>query len=452
LELFTATASPTAYKLATYFAAAPLSLPIMRLVQRVMLPDAKQLHLAEVFLSGLLKQVHQPIKGHDSAMIEYDFIAGVRDSLLDSNFITDSVQVFRKVTDFVNRNTGQVFDFEALLADPTTSGKMVINEKNRPFAEVAGKVLKRLGGKYAKAAEHLDQQLSSAASGEVIHKEPSYRSTNVKTPLQPFRFETITLDRQGKVIKAEQLQTEYFAEDLGNGVMLEMVAIPGGKFLMGSPKDEKDRSDDESPQHKVNVKPFYMGKYTITQAQWQAIMGNNPSRFKGDTLPVEMIFWKDAVEFCQRLSEKTGKQYRLPSEAEWEYACRAGTTTPFAFGETITPEFVNYNGGSPYGQAPKGVYRAKTTPVGSLGVANSFGLYDMHGNVWEWCEDTWHDSYKDAPDDGSAWVSGNSEYYVLRGGSWRNYANLCRAAYRLYVRINLSNTGLRVVVGVVEDS
>jgi eukaryotic-like serine/threonine-protein kinase len=163
-------------------------------------------------------------------------------------------------------------------------------------------------------------------------------------------------------------------------VTLEMVAIPGGKFTMGSAATEKERSNDEGPQREVSIQPFSMGRFAVTQAQWQAVMGSNPSNFKGDKRPVEKISWQQAREFCQKLSQQTGRPYRLPSEAEWEYACRAGTTTPFYFGETITPALVNYNGNYSYGAAPKGQYREQTTDVGSF-PPNAFGLYDMHGNV-----------------------------------------------------------------------
>ncbi|MEW6497793.1 MAG: formylglycine-generating enzyme family protein, partial [Cyanobacteriota bacterium] len=195
------------------------------------------------------------------------------------------------------------------------------------------------------------------------------------------------------VINRERRTAQYFLEDLGDGIGLEMVLIPGGSFLMGSPEDELERSDNESLQHLVTIQLFCLGKYPVTQAQWKAVaalpqvnrkLDPGLSSFKGENRPVETVSWYDAVEFCDRLSQKTGRQYRLPSEAEWEYACRAGTTTPFHFGETITPELANYNGKYTYGAGVKGVYREETTPVGSFGVANAFGLYDMHGNVWEW--------------------------------------------------------------------
>ncbi|MBL8150493.1 MAG: SUMF1/EgtB/PvdO family nonheme iron enzyme, partial [Blastocatellia bacterium] len=200
--------------------------------------------------------------------------------------------------------------------------------------------------------------------------------------LKTYKFKTVRLNNRGAIVEEREGLAGYYEEDLGNGIVLEMVQIPGGSFLMGS--KEGEGYDSERPQHEVTVPSFYMGKYQVTQEQWKAMMGNNPSRFKGDPLPVESIKWEQAKEFCKKLSEKTGKEYRLPSEAEWEYACRAGTETPFAFGETITTEIVNYNGNSPYANAPKGQFRGKTVEVGSLGVANQFGLYDMHGNVWEW--------------------------------------------------------------------
>jgi formylglycine-generating enzyme required for sulfatase activity len=221
-----------------------------------------------------------------------------------------------------------------------------------------------------------------------------------------------------------------FTEDLGNGVKLEMIAIPGGTFWMGSPANEAERGDNESPQHQVTVPSFFMGKYPLTQAQYQAIMGKNPAYFKGNNRPVENVSWDDAVRFCQKLSQRTGKNYRLPSEAEWEYACRAGTKTPFSFGDNITTDLVNYDGTYPYKSAPKGKYREQTTDVGTF-PPNAFGLYDMHGNVWEWCEDDWHENYIDAPTDGSAWNSqSGSNTKLLRGGSWYYVAGDCRSANR----------------------
>jgi formylglycine-generating enzyme required for sulfatase activity len=222
-----------------------------------------------------------------------------------------------------------------------------------------------------------------------------------------------------------------FTEDLGKGVKLEMIAIPGGTFLMGSPENEVERFSDESPQHEVTVPGFFIGKYQLTQLQYQTIMGTNPSYFKGDNRPVEGVGWEDAVKFCQKLNHSTLGNYRLPSEAEWEYACRAGTKTPFHFGDNVTTDLVNYNGNYPYPSAPKGKYREQTTDVGIF-PPNAFGLYDMHGNVWEWCEDERHENYINAPTDGSSWQSRISVgEKVLRGGCWHDYARYCRSACRL---------------------
>jgi formylglycine-generating enzyme required for sulfatase activity len=241
-----------------------------------------------------------------------------------------------------------------------------------------------------------------------------------------FNFDVITVNAKGEEISRRPHSARFFTEDLGDGVVLEMVSIPGGTFQMGGTVDNW-----EQPVHQVTVKPFFMGKYPITQEQWQAVKGNNLSYFKGGKRPVENVSQQNAIKFCAKLSQKTGKNYRLPSEAEWEYACRAGTTTPFHFGETITPDLVNYKGNYPYASAPKGLYRQQTTPVGSF-PPNAFGLYDMHGNVWEWCSDRWHDNYNGAPTDGSAWETGRSKERVQRGGSWNDYAVGCRSAVRYW--------------------
>ncbi|MDB9343410.1 formylglycine-generating enzyme family protein [Nodularia spumigena CS-586/05] len=245
------------------------------------------------------------------------------------------------------------------------------------------------------------------------------------------------------VVTYQERTAQHFIEDLGNGIKLEMMLIPGGTFIMGAPSGEEKSSDNERPQHRVTIQPFCLGKYPVTQAQWQAVaafakvnkdLESDPSRFKGANRPVEQVSWHDAVEFCSRLSNHTKRLYRLPSEAEWEYACRAGTTTPFHFGETITTDLANYDGDSIYGDGVKGTYRNETTEVGSFEVANNFGLYDMHGNVWEWCQDHGHDSYEGAPTDGSAWQDAkdnDNDYRMLRGGSWYYNPGNCRSACRL---------------------
>jgi formylglycine-generating enzyme required for sulfatase activity len=295
------------------------------------------------------------------------------------------------------------------------------------------------------------------------------------------------------IIHKRQGTAQYYTEDLG-GVGLVMVLIPGGTLWMGTPDEEierlcKEYGEDwfkrERPQHLVAIPSFFMGRFPVTQGQWKAIaqrtdlkvnidLDPDPSNFKEPyqeydrwSRPVEQVSWYEAKEFCDRLSklsnpssEHSKKEYKLPSEAQWEYACRAiilpseakGISQeewnekyhqPFHFGETISTDLANYQGTDwdfgdkvypgNYGRGLKGEYREQTTPVGYFKVANAFGLCDMHGNVWEWCEDDYHSNYESAPDDGSAWIKDNddnSATKILRGGSWFNDPFNCRSAYR----------------------
>ncbi len=281
-----------------------------------------------------------------------------------------------------------------------------------------------------------------------LEPEEPKKPVIVTPPLSVFNFEIVRVNAKGEQINKESKQSQYFREDLGNGITLEMVAIPGGTFTMGTEDEEIERLVKkfawegfraERPQHRVTVSSFYMGRYPITQSQWKAIaatakididLETNPSNFKGDELPVETVNWYQATEFCKRLSRETKQEYRLPSEAEWEYACRAGTTTPFYFGETITGELANYNAYNSYAEEPDGEYQNETTPVGQF-PPNAFGLYDMHGNVSEWCADTWHYNYDGAPTDGSVWIENrNDNGSPLRGGSWFSLPINCRSAFR----------------------
>ncbi|TRU94759.1 MAG: formylglycine-generating enzyme family protein, partial [Microcystis wesenbergii Mw_QC_B_20070930_S4] len=254
-----------------------------------------------------------------------------------------------------------------------------------------------------------------------------------------------------------------FTENLAKGVTLEMVSLPAGKFLMGS-----SESDSEKPPHQVKVNSFAIGKYPITQAQYQAVMGTNPSLFTNNPQnPVERVSWNDAQAFCQKLSQITGKTYRLPTEAEWEYACRAGTTTRFYFGDDASELgdygwYVNNSGKQVIdtdgilqevgGDLHKYLERLiansnQTHPVGQK-KPNAWGLYDMSGNVFEWCEDNWHDSYENAPRDGSAWLTNNHDYHIVRGGSWIASPGYCRSAYRSSYLVGILGTrGFRVVCG-----
>jgi formylglycine-generating enzyme required for sulfatase activity len=241
---------------------------------------------------------------------------------------------------------------------------------------------------------------------------------------------------------------------------IEFVLIPAGWFDMGSPDAEAGRETDEGPVHRVNIaRPFYMGKYEVTQGQWEAVMGGNPSIFgqAGKDAPVELVSWDDCRGFVRKLNDFVRAQQapsprgatpelRIPTEAEWEYACRAGTTTPFHFGATITTAQVNYDGNDPYGNAPRGLYRRTTVKAGSF-PANAWGLYDMHGNVWEWCEDAYAKNYSSVPVDGSAMLEGGSDR-VVRGASWFYRASYCRSAFRYRCKPSRGyvDVGFRLVV------
>ncbi len=294
--------------------------------------------------------------------------------------------------------------------------------------------------------------------------------------LEKTSFVVATMDANGVIKGRLPSEANVFIEDLGNGVKLEMMQIPAGNFWMGTTTQEAQRVrqeynrigvttenttymvNSETPQGPVKVIGFYMSRFEITQAQWNQVAGwerinidldPTPSFFSGNQRPVEQVSWREAIEFCDRVSGKIKRPYRLPSEAEWEYACRAGTATPFHFGETITPEVSNFNGNFPWGLAPNGLYRQQTSEAGSTAVANAFGLYDMHGNVFEWCMDPWHASYKDSPSSAKVWEQGgDSRYRVIRGGSYLSAAAFCRSAYRSSSGpdIKSTNVGFRVVV------
>jgi formylglycine-generating enzyme required for sulfatase activity len=262
-------------------------------------------------------------------------------------------------------------------------------------------------------------------------------------------------------VKKRQGRNQYYDEVLAEDVLpLRMMLIPADTFLMGSPEGELERQDNEGPQHEVTLSQFFMAKYPVTQAQWRVVanlpqvkraLEPDPSSFKGDRRPVERVSWHDAVEFCDRLTRHSNRQYRLPSEAEWEYACRAGTRTPFHFGATLSTDYANYNGADEkygaYGPGARGERRGETTPIDDFEGANAYGLTNMHGNVSEWCQDHWHSNYDGAPTDGSAWLTEDSEAYrVIRGGSWDYNPGFCRSASRGYNNPDnrYNNYGFRV--------
>jgi formylglycine-generating enzyme required for sulfatase activity len=261
----------------------------------------------------------------------------------------------------------------------------------------------------------------------------------------------------------ERLLPEMAGPAKGDSPSLAMLWIPPGRFWMGSPDVEPERRESEGPQHLVQLQRFFLARTPITQLQWRTVaqwkpgkgeprwqtqLDPDPSSFKGDQRPVDQVSWYDATEFCRRLSQRTGRTYTLPSEAQWEYACRAGTTTPFHFGATISTELANYYGRQAYGDGPVGEFRRQTTDVASF-PANAWGLHDMHGNVWEWCADHWHANYEGAPEDGRPWLEENvsqSESRLLRGGSWDHDPGDGRSAYRLRYHpvLHFNHCGFRV--------
>jgi formylglycine-generating enzyme required for sulfatase activity len=281
-----------------------------------------------------------------------------------------------------------------------------------------------------------------------------------------YRFETVTVNGQGKLVKREQKQARYFTEQLGRktlfgmtwqqGVTLEMIEIPAGEFLMGASANERG-NQNEKPQHRVKIERFFMGRFEVTEAQWYHVTGGTAVFPKGDNFPIADDIWGGANQFCKALSKLTGRAYRLPSEAEWEYACRAGTTTPFHFGTAVTPEWVNFGNGdapvviplSPDAPRPKldGLVPVGTRP------ANGFGLHDMHGNADEWCADHPHEDYQGAPMDGRAWLDGKTSsnesadiiYRVARGGDCYSLPQDCRSASRKLKQGSVASAGFRVV-------
>ena len=260
-----------------------------------------------------------------------------------------------------------------------------------------------------------------------------------------------------------QARTQVFHEELGGAARLTMVRIPAGSFQMGSAEQEPGREANEGPLHTVSLAEFLIGQTPITQAQWRAVaswepqkgerwgreLNPEPAKFQGEEArllagemntnerPVERVRWEDAIEFCSRLSQRTKRNYTLPSEAQWEYACRAGTSTAYCFGAIIYSDLANFRGtdasrfSSPTPD-PQPLFREKTTPV-RMFPANAWGLYDMHGNVWEWCLDHMHSSYEGAPCDGSGWEDPQApkeQQRITRGGSWGNPPRFCRSAFR----------------------
>ncbi len=283
-----------------------------------------------------------------------------------------------------------------------------------------------------------------------------------------YEYKTIQLDETGEEISRQTLRARCYRETLAKNIYLDLIEIPAGEFLMGCPPDEEGAHPSQFPQHQVTLKSFLMGKYPVTQRQWQALakleqvdieLNPYPGHFEDDERPVEQVSWWEAKEFCARLSKLTGHNYDLPSESQWEYACRGNTITPFHCGLTISTDIANYSGvdweymgkicsQGRYGGGKLGEDRKETTPVDYFSFANPFGLYDLHGNVREWCNDPSHDNYQSAPSDGSTWIkAGDESKSILRGGSWNGGPRKCRSAFRskLDRSAALYDVGFRVV-------
>ena len=539
------TASEPAIQLATMMAAAPVNMSVIDLLRKTYHSEIsiEPVHVAEFYMGGLIK----PIVNHEDGQYRvYDFLPGVRKVLNEAIGRRRTLKILDAISQYIaEKINSPIRSFEALLtslSDYTPDQKAKI----LPFAQVSMDVLRNLGGEYAEFAEEVATNISNLNSPPTPEDEQSSEPPSKTCPFDfatieiiethTFDFTVATIEKETKrrllgllpgqekwVIKQRQGKAEGIIEQLGEGISLELMEIPGGTFWMGTDDEEIERLVKkfggewfrrESPQHQVNIEPFYMGCYPITQGQWKAIasrkdlqvnpdinLDSEPSEFKDDPLqpplqegerektrwdrPVEQVNWYEAKEFCDRLSKLTGKEYRLPTEAEWEYACRAVINDPssveskditqaewnqkyqqpFHFGDTITADLANYDANYTYEDEPKGEYREQTTPVGYFGVANAFGLYDMQGNVLEWCEDDYHENYKGAPNDVTAWLKSqflnldnqsysqenddNKPNKVIRGGSWNYDPDVCRCAYRLNFnpRDDLNNVGFRVGSG-----
>ena len=432
--------------------------------------------------------------------IQFDFEPGVRDLLLGQLQGQQTAEVVQRVSELIEHRWEMcdgVPPFQAFLADPTLLPEDHHLASAKAFAQMTAEIIERLpGAAFQRLARSLRQGAGGAPADpfpaelfafakievpcavlqrlpQVEHDEAYSTAQWLDVPLSDFWFDTATW-MDGKIRKhkarnrvlwellqpSSPLDHQDPAAEAPTALYLPLLPIPAGRFLMGSPEEEEGRYDDEGPQHEVELREFFLAQTPITQAQWRAVAEwtrqehedadlwpeklepdpvarlEDAERFRGDQRPVVAVTWHEAMAFCQRLRLRTGKNYTLPSEAQWEYACRAGTTTPFHFGETISTELANYDGSTPYGRAEKGEFRRKTTDVDQF-AANPWGLQDMHGNVLEWCLDHWHDRYEGAPEDGSPWAEPETSTHqdqdsrkLLRGGSWSDFPRFCRSACR----------------------
>ncbi len=322
-------------------------------------------------------------------------------------------------------------------ADPDAIANAIRSGFFPALEQVAKEAMQRAAMVRQQAQEQREREAALERQRQADAREAA-RKAEEERGLKPRRAAEAA--RAGRPVAERAFQIEL--PGVSSWPTPQMFAIPPGKFLMGAPANEEGSGDAERPQHEVRIdQAFALGQHTVTFSEWDAAIAAGAKLQKpGDqgwgrgNRPVINVSWEDAQAYLAWLNERAGlagrpDAYRLPSEAEWEYACRARTTTPFSFGATISTAQANYNGNATYGGGKKGEYRQKTTPVGSF-PASAFGLHDMHGNVWEWCQDCWNDTYNGAPNDGSAWTNGDCSLRVLRGGSWYYVPQYLRAASR----------------------
>jgi len=395
-----------------------------RIVQKIEMAQqqaVQQIEELQLNLSGVKTALQELEVAKQRALAEITQASSLEQLLALEHQINQSVDEFKvKIAETVNQVDARRLALEQDAEQFSVKVRKQVTELEQQREQVTSEIAKLK----TEAIRELKEEVRKLQLPVV---QPVAPVTAVVQPVAPvtalvetlpeITFETAFID-SNKNIRRETRKARQLVETLPNNVKLEMIYVPGGTFMMGSNMIGSNDYDDEKPIHQVTLEPFLVGKYPVTQAQWEAIMDSNPSKFKGANRPVETVTWDDAMQCCAKLSQLTGQQYRLLSEAQWEYACRAGSVTKYSFGDRITPKLANSAG---IGQ---------TTEVGKY-PANAFGLYDMHGNVWEWCEDVLHENYMGAPSDGSAWmVGGDSNKHLLRGGSWFGNDNYSRCAYR----------------------
>ena len=379
----------------------------------------------------------------------------------------EAQRIEAEVMSFWQQYAKHLKEFEDLLVDLTASSEVLSLADLQELQELqlhwrlAESDVKEMMDRLGIALPSLDLvSVFESGSCFVSQRQAAVVSTVgdcvIRQDLQPLAVESAMLSQSiadsgesSWLVQRLPLQVMAYRLRLAEQVELPMVQVPGGSFLIGSPQAEEGRDDDEGPQRQVHLASFLISQTPITQAQWRVVaswdklerqLKSDPSRFKGLNRPVEQVSWLDAEEFARRLSQRTGQLYGLPSEAQWEYACRAGTTTPYNLGATLVPQLVNYNAnltdesGSDdlSSRQASGQIQGHTSDVASF-PANLWGLHDMHGNVWEWCQDHWHSSYDGLPQDGAAWLDDDAKRgatRILRGGSWTDHPLQCRSADR----------------------